>query len=81
MSATVLDENGAPVAGATVAFGLSLPGLPTTTFGGTTDATGQSVWTTMIPKDGVTPGSALVTVLVTLPDGTQLRQTAIFALL
>ena len=81
MTATVLDENGAPIAGATAAFGLSLPGLPTATFDGTTDANGQAAWTTTIPKDGVTTGIALVTVLVTLPDGKQLTQTASFALL
>lgn len=81
MTATLLDQNGAPIAGATAAFGLSLPGLPTASFDATTDQNGQAAWTTTIPKDGVTTGIALVTVVVTLPDGKQLTQTASFALL
>jgi hypothetical protein len=72
----VTDPNGKLVGDAAVTFGLSLPGLPTSTFEATTVA-GSASWTTVIPKGGVVAGSALVTVLVTLPDGSELREAAL----
>jgi Glucodextranase, domain B len=79
MSVTVLDMNGAPLDGAQVAFTLQVPGLPPVTFDATTSG-GQATWSTTIPKDGVTTGAALVTVLVTTPDGKQLTKTGSFAI-
>jgi hypothetical protein len=77
ISATATDPTGLQVTGATVDFTLSLPGLPTTTYS-TTSSRGKASWTTSIPKAGVVAGSALVTVLVTLADGTEVRQVASF---
>ncbi len=79
MVATVLDQNGAPLNGAQVAFTLQVPGLTPVTYDATT-ANGLATWTTMIPKDGVVTGNSLVTVLVTTPDGKQLTKTASFAI-
>ncbi len=80
MVVTVLDQNGAPLDGAQVAFTLQVPGLTPVTFDATT-VDGRATWTTTIPKDGVTPGNALVTVLVTTPDGKQLTKTGSFAII
>jgi hypothetical protein len=78
MTVTVLDANGSPVKDAAVSFGLAVPGLPPATFDATTDADGHATWTTTIPSEGVTAGNALVTVIVTTPTGTELRQAASF---
>lgn len=78
MTVTVLDENGAPINGAAVSFGLSVPGLPPATFDATTGADGRATWTTTIPSAGVTTGNALVTVIVTTPTGTQLQRADSF---
>jgi hypothetical protein len=75
----VADPNGKLVGDAVVTFGLSLPGLPTSTFEASTVA-GRASWTTVVPKGGVVAGSALVTVLVTLPDGSELREAALLEL-
>jgi hypothetical protein len=80
MLVTVLDPNGQPVNGATVNFALSLPGLPTSTYDAQT-VDGRASWTTTVPKEGVVAGNALVTVMVTAPDGKTYRQTASFAVL
>ncbi len=79
MVVTVLDQNGAPLNGAQVAFTLQVPGLTPVTYDATT-ANGLATWTTMIPKDGVVTGNSLVTVLVTTPDGKQLTKTASIAI-
>ncbi len=80
MGVTVLDPSGNPVNGATVNFGLSVPGVPTTSFDATT-VDGRATWTTTIPKDGVTTGNALVTVLVTLSNGKEYKQSGSFLIL
>ena len=80
MSVTVLDQQGAPVKDAQAGFTLQVPGLAPVTFDATTGADGRATWTTTLPKEGVVTGNALVTVLVTLPDGSQLTKTASFAI-
>jgi hypothetical protein len=72
----VTDPNGKLVPGAAVTFGLSLPGLPTSTFEAQT-VQGRATWITVVPQGGVVQGSALVTVLVTLPDGSAMRESAL----
>lgn len=79
MGVKVLDPNGKAIDGATVNFGLSLPGLPTSTFDATT-VDGSATWTTTVPKDGVVLGNALVTVLVTTPDGKEFKKASSFAI-
>jgi len=79
ITVTVKDSRGKAINGAAVSFGLSLPGLPTTSFE-TTTARGQASWKTTVPKSGVIAGTALVTVFVTLPDGTGLRESMTFAI-
>ncbi len=78
MSVTVLDQQGSTVQGAQVGFTLQVPGLAPVTFDATTAASGRATWTTTLPKDGVVTGNALVTVLVTMPDGKQATKTASF---
>ncbi len=78
MTVTVLDQQGAPVQGAQVGFTLQVPGLAPVTFDATTPAEGRVTWTTTLPKDGVVTGNALVTVLVTMPDGKQATKAASF---
>jgi hypothetical protein len=80
MTVTVKDARGRDINGALVSFGLSLPGLPTTTFEATT-ARGQAVWATTVPRSGVSSGTALVTVYVTLADGTGFRESTSFPIL
>ncbi len=80
MVVTVLDQNGAPLANAQVAFTLQVPGLTPVTFQSVTGADGTATWATTIPKDGVVTGNSLVTVLVTTPDGKQLTRTGSFAI-
>ncbi len=79
ITVTVKDSRGKAINGAAVSFGLSLPGLPTTSFE-TTTARGQASWKTTVPRSGVLAGTALVTVFVTLPDGTGLRESMTFAI-
>jgi hypothetical protein len=79
MAVTVLDLNGAPLDGAQVAFTLQVPGVAPVTFEATTVG-GQASWSTTVPKDGVTTGNSLVTVLVTTPDGKQLTKVGSFAI-
>ena len=50
LSATVTDPDGQPLAGADVTFTLSMPGIPTVTIDGKTDANGKASFKTTIPK-------------------------------
>jgi hypothetical protein len=61
--ATVTDPNGQPLAGAAVTFTLSMPGIPTVTIDGSTDAQGKASFKTTIPK-GAAVGQGSATVLV-----------------
>jgi len=79
MVVTVLDPNGAPIDGAQVNFTLGVPGLLPVNFPATT-ANGTVTWSTMIPKDGVVTGPALVTVQVTTPDGTQISKVGVITI-
>lgn len=64
LTVLVTDPNGAPVAGATVTFSLTLPAIPPLTFTAQTGTDGRASATTTLPKD-VTAGSGLATVIVT----------------
>lgn len=57
------DPDGSPLANARVTFTLSIPGIPTITGDAVTDANGQAVFATKIPK-GATRGSGSAAVLV-----------------
>jgi hypothetical protein len=61
--ATVTDPDGQPLAGAAVTFTLSMPGIPTVTIDGKTDAQGKASFKTTIPK-GAAVGQGSATVLV-----------------
>jgi hypothetical protein len=63
----VLDPDGNPLEGADVTFTISIPGVPTVTADGQTDATGHASFTTTIPK-GAMPGTGPATVLVHSTD-------------
>lgn len=49
LTATVADPDGRPLAGASVTFTLSVPGIPTVTGDATTDANGKASFSTTIP--------------------------------
>jgi hypothetical protein len=63
LTVLVDDPDGAPLAGARVTFTLSIPGIPTITGDATTDANGQAVFATKIPK-GASKGGGSAAVLV-----------------
>ena len=63
LSATVTDPDGNPLAGAAVTFTLSMPGIPTVTIDGSTDAQGKASFRTTIPK-GAAVGQGSAAVLV-----------------
>ncbi len=67
LSATVSDPDGKPLDSADVTFTLSMPGIPTVTVDGKTDANGKASFTTTIPK-GADLGQGSATVLVTSTD-------------
>jgi hypothetical protein len=74
--ATVRDEHGRPSDGAQVTFGLSPPNRGTTTYRATTED-GEAVWNDMIVNgDAHAIGEWLITVLVTLDSGEELRTIA-----
>ena len=74
--ATVRDEHGQPSTGAEVTFGLSPPNRGTTTYRATT-ADGKAAWKNMIVNgDTHAIGEWLITVLVTLDSGEELRTSA-----
>ena len=67
LSATVTDPDGKPLDGADITFTLSMPGIPTVTVDGKTNANGKASFTTTIPK-GADLGQGSATVLVTSKD-------------
>ena len=64
LSATVTDPDGKALADADVTFTLSMPGIPTVTIDGKTNANGRASFSTTIPK-GADVGQGSATVLVT----------------
>ena len=64
LSATVTDPDGKALANADVTFTLSMPGIPTVTVDGKTNANGRASFSTTIPK-GADIGQGSATVLVT----------------
>ena len=74
--ATVRDEHGRPSYGAEVTFGLSPPNRGTTTYRATTE-NGRAEWNNLIVNgDAHAIGEWLITVLVTLDSGEELRTIA-----
>jgi hypothetical protein len=74
--ATVRDEHGDASDGAEVTFGLSPPNRGTTTYRATT-SDGTAVWDDLlISGDQRATGEWLITVLVTLESGEELRSLA-----
>jgi len=67
LSATATDPDGKPLDNADVTFTLSMPGIPTVTVDGKTNASGRASFTTTIPK-GADLGQGSATVLVTSKD-------------
>jgi uncharacterized protein YfaP (DUF2135 family) len=63
LQVAVSDPDGNALVGAAVTFTLSIPGIPTITGDGVTDADGRATFTTSIPA-GADPGQGLATVLV-----------------
>jgi Glucodextranase, domain B len=64
LTATATDPDGRPLSGAEVTFTLSIPGIKTVTWDGTTKSNGRAEWQTTIPK-GATVGQGSATALVT----------------
>ena len=62
--ATATDPDGRALAGADYTFTLSIPGIPTVSIDGKTDANGKASFKTTIPK-GATLGQGSATVLIT----------------
>jgi hypothetical protein len=74
--ATVRDEHGRPSYGAEVTFGLSPPNRGTTTYRATSE-NGRAEWNNLIINgDAQDVGEWLITVLVTLDSGEELRTIA-----
>ena len=67
LSVTVTDPDGKPLDNADITFTLSIPGIPTVTIDGKTDANGRASFSTTIPK-GADLGQGSATVLVTSKD-------------
>jgi hypothetical protein len=67
LSAAVTDPDGKALEGADVTFTLSMPGIPTVTIDGKTDAGGRATFSTTIPR-GADLGQGSATVLVTTKD-------------
>jgi len=65
--ATATDPDGRALAGADFTFTLSIPGIPTVSIDGKTDANGKASFKTTIPK-GATLGQGSATVLITSND-------------
>ena len=65
--ATVTDPDGQALAGATLTFTLSMPGIPTVSIDATTDAQGKASFQTSVPK-GADLGQGSATVLVSSTD-------------
>jgi hypothetical protein len=80
LRARVLDPAGLPVDGADVTLSISPPGLPTFTHHAATSA-GTVTWSAIrLSRDGAQRGEGLVTVMVVLPDGTTIQQSAFFTI-
>jgi hypothetical protein len=67
LSATVVDPDGRPLAGANVTFTLSIPGISTVTTDTTTDPQGKASFQTTIPK-GADTGQGSAAVLVSTDE-------------
>jgi hypothetical protein len=67
LTATVVDPDGRPLAGANVTFTLSIPGINTVTTDTTTDAQGKASFQTTIPK-GADLGQGSAAVLVSTDE-------------
>ena len=67
LNVVVLNPDGQALAGATVTFTLTIPGIPPISKDAVTGADGRASFTTTMPKD-VTVGTGLVTVLVATTD-------------
>jgi hypothetical protein len=79
MVAQVTGPNGMPLDGADITFSISPPGQTTVTHTTTTTDTGSASWSNYpLTRDGARNGHGLVTVLVTLPGGQTLAETADF---
>ncbi|HEY7599262.1 MAG TPA: hypothetical protein VH741_04975 [Candidatus Limnocylindrales bacterium] len=79
LEATVRDASGAPIDGAEAFFSLSPPGMPTITFSATTVG-GVARWPSVRISTEAQPGQGLATVLVTLPGGETLTESAYFTI-
>ena len=79
LSASVTNEGGMPVHGADVTFSLSQPGQPTVTYR-TTSRNGTATWRNVrLPREGALAGQGFATVLVVLPTGATLQESATFS--
>jgi hypothetical protein len=67
LSAALTDPDGQPLADVPITFTLSMPGIPTVTIDGKTDAEGKASFKTTIPK-GADVGQGSATVLATSGD-------------
>jgi hypothetical protein len=67
LRAQLTDPNGRPLAGETVTFTLSIPGVPALTGQDVTDGSGRATYRSTIPA-GATPGSGLATAEVVTSD-------------
>jgi hypothetical protein len=67
LQAQVTDPDGRPMAGQSVAFTLTIPGVPAITGEDTTNRSGTATFKTTIPA-GATAGSGLATAFVSTPD-------------
>lgn len=77
---SVLDADGRPIKGARVVFTIAPPGTPAQIRETTTAKDGVATWSGFrVVKDAV-KGTGLVTVLVTLSDGRQLKDTTDFSI-
>ena len=76
---TVLDAGGRPVDGATVVFSVSPPLQVSFNHDATTDSDGKASWSGIrLERAGATVGDGFVTVLVTTPDGSMVKDTVPF---
>lgn len=67
LAVLVTNPDGQLLAGASVTFSLTVPGIPPITFDTTTGGDGRAAFSTTLPKD-VTPGAGNATVLVTTSE-------------
>jgi hypothetical protein len=65
---SVTDPNGDPLKGAAVTFTLSIPGIQTITFDGTTNSNGRVAFETTIPRKGVDTGTGNATCLASTDE-------------